>query len=226
MEPRIYTYKITFPNQGWWYWGLHKEEKHGETYDGSPKTHAEKWKNFEFEKQILEFFDDWDTARSVEKRLIDPDLNNPLCLNENSVGGFSLEALRKGGKIGGKNGSREDKVRAGKTGSREDKVRAGQIGGKIGGKIAVESGRIKTMATPESRSKGGKIGGRKNVESGQLESIRTPESRSKGAKTTNSQKWKCLVTGHVSSPGSLSNYQKARGIDTSLRERVKTEGVV
>ena len=204
MKPRIYTYKITFPHQGWWYWGVHKEKTFGDSYDGTPKTHAEKWENFEFEKQILEFFDDWDTARSVEKRLIDPDLNNPLCLNENSGGGFSLDASSKGGQIGGKNQSREDKARGGKNGSREDKVKAGkiggQIGGKIGGRIAVESGRIKTMATPESRSKGGK--------------------------TTNSQKWKCLVTGHVSSPGSLSNYQKARGIDTSLRERVKTEGVV
>ena len=127
MKPRIYTYKITFPHQKWWYWGVHKEEKHGETYDGSPTTHSEKWKNFEFEKQILEFFDDWDEARKVEKRLIDSDLNNPLCLNEHSNGGFSLEAYRKGGKIGGK----------------------------IAGRITVESGRIKTMATPESRSKGG-----------------------------------------------------------------------
>ena len=187
MKPRIYTYKITFPHQKWWYWGVHKEEKHGETYDGSPKTHAEKWENFEFEKQILEFFDDWDEARSVEKRLIDPDLNNPLCLNENSVGGFSLDANSKGGK----------------NQSREDKVRGGQIGGKIGGRIAVESGRIKTIATPESLSKGGKIGGKI------------------GQKVTNSQQWRCLITGYISTPGPLSGYQKARGIDTSLREKVE-----
>ena len=154
MKPRIYTYKITFPHQKWWYWGVHKEEKHGETYDGSPTTHSEKWKNFEFEKQILEFFDDWDVARSVEKRLIGPDLNNPLCLNENSGGGFSLEASRKGGKIAGR--------------------------------ISVESGHLQSIS-----SKGGKI--------------------------TNSQKWRCLVTGYISSPGPLTCYQRARGIDTNQR---------
>ena len=102
MKPRIYTYKITFPHQGWWYWGVHKEQTFGESYDGSPTTHVEKRKNFEFEKQILEFFEDYNEARKVEKRLIDPDLNNPLCLNENSNGGFSLDAHSKGGKIGGK----------------------------------------------------------------------------------------------------------------------------
>jgi hypothetical protein len=42
----------------------------------------------------------------------------------------------------------------------------------------------------------------------------------KGSTKVNAQKWKCLVTGHISSPGSLSIYQKARGIDTSLRVRV------
>ena len=193
MKPRIYTYKITFPHQKWWYWGVHKEKTFGDSYDGSPSTHAEKWKNFEFEKQILEFFDDWDVARSVEKRLIDPDLNNPLCLNENSVGGFSLEANSKGGR---KN---------------------------------VESGHLESLATFESCSKGGKIGGRKNVESGHLQSISSKGGKISGkisAKKLNSQKWRCLVTGHISNPGGLSMYQKARKIDTSLRERVKTEGVV
>ncbi len=181
MKPRIYTYKITFPHQGWWYWGVHKEKTFGDSYDGTPKTHAEKWKNFEFEKQILEFFDDWDEARSVEKRLIDPDLNNPLCLNEHSNGGFSLAASSKGGQTQ----SREDKVKGGKNGNREGKSRGGKIGGKIGNR--------------EGKSRGGKI----------------------GAKELNSQKWKCLVTGHISNPGALSRYQKARGIDTSLREKVE-----
>jgi hypothetical protein len=238
MEPRIYTYKITFPDQGWWYWGVHRERKYGETYNGSPTTHSEKWKFFEFEKQILEFFQDWDEARKVEKRLILPDLNNPLCLNENSGGGFSLDASSKGGK----NQSREDHVRAGKiggkNGSRGDKVKAGKIGGKIGGKTGgrknVESGQIKTIATFETRSKGGK----KAVESGHLESIRTFEScskggkngsredKSRGGKISSSQKWRCLVTGYISGPGPLTLYQRARGIDTSLRKRVKTEGVV
>jgi hypothetical protein len=40
------------------------------------------------------------------------------------------------------------------------------------------------------------------------------------AKKLNSQKWRCLVTGFVSSLSGLGRYQRARGIDTTLRERV------
>jgi hypothetical protein len=40
------------------------------------------------------------------------------------------------------------------------------------------------------------------------------------ARTLNSQKCQCLVTGHVSSPGALTNYQRARNIDTSLRKKL------
>jgi hypothetical protein len=59
--------------------------------------------------------------------------------------------------------------------------------------------------------KGGKISGpkngRKNVESGHLDRIR-------------SWKYRCLVTNYVSTAAGLSTYQKARGIDTSLRVKV------
>ncbi len=44
-----------------------------------------------------------------------------------------------------------------------------------------------------------------------------------GSKTTNSQMWQCLKTGHIAPPGPLSCYQKARGIDTSLRVRIYLE---
>lgn len=196
MEPRIYTYKITFPNQGWWYWGVHKEDKHGEEYNGSSVTHSEKWENFEFEKQILEFFDDWDEATAVEKRLIRPDLNNPLCLNENEGGHLSLHSLSKGGKKGGKRG------------------------GKVQGRRNVESGHLDSISTVETRRKGGKIGGRVAVESGQLASVASKAGKI-GSKNTNSQKWKCLVTGETLPPGPLTCYQKKRGIDTNLRVRIK-----
>ena len=42
----------------------------------------------------------------------------------------------------------------------------------------------------------------------------------KAAKIMNSQKWKCLITGHITNPGALTKYQRARGIDISLREKV------
>jgi len=41
-----------------------------------------------------------------------------------------------------------------------------------------------------------------------------------GGKTVGRQRWECLVTGRVSTPGGLARYQKARGIDPSLRRRI------
>jgi len=50
-------------------------------------------------------------------------------------------------------------------------------------------------------------------------------ARKMGGKVTsqklNSQKWKCLVTGYITTPGPLTQYQKIRGIDTSKRERIE-----
>ena len=43
----------------------------------------------------------------------------------------------------------------------------------------------------------------------------------RGARKTNQQKWKCLETGFITNPGNLTQYQKARGIDTSKRIRVE-----
>lgn len=37
---------------------------------------------------------------------------------------------------------------------------------------------------------------------------------------TNSLRFKCLITGKITTPGPLTGYQKACGIDPSLRERV------
>jgi hypothetical protein len=65
-----------------------------------------------------------------------------------------------------------------------------------------KSGHMERMSSFESCSKGGKKGGKN------------------GGKSTSSQRWKCLVTGHVSTPGGLSSYQKSRGIDTSLRVKL------
>lgn len=48
----------------------------------------------------------------------------------------------------------------------------------------------------------------------------TPEQRSEAARKGSNQKWQCIETGFISSPGGLSNYQKARGIDTSKRIRI------
>jgi hypothetical protein len=100
MKPRIYTYKVTFEEIPDWYWGVHKERKYGESYLGSPVSHAWKWDFYTPFLEILELFpyteEGWAEACGVEKRCIRPDLNNPLCLNENVGGSMSLEMLKKG----------------------------------------------------------------------------------------------------------------------------------
>lgn len=79
---------------------------------------------------------------------------------------------------------------------------------------------------PNAR-RAGRISALKQIENGTGIHAMTPEQQSerskRGAKTTTSQRWKCLVTGHISSPGGLSNHQKGLGIDykdKSLRVKV------
>jgi len=80
--------------------------------------------------------------------------------------------------------------------------------------------------TPEQRSEASRKGHANKTPEERSESARkreankTPEQRSKTGRVTSSQKWQCTETGFISIPGSLSNYQRARGIDTSNRVRV------
>jgi hypothetical protein len=170
MQPRIYTYKITFEEIPHWYWGVHKEKRFGEAYSGSPVTHRWMWKFYTPKIQILEFFpstsEGWKQAQEVEKRLIAPDLNNFLCLNESCGGMCSIESSRRGAlnahpKIHSqktKEGKSVTAVNAGKkavllergchdpdyknSSKRvEDSRRGGQVGGKKSGRDNVELGR-------------------------------------------------------------------------------------
>lgn len=103
MQPRIYVYLITFVDQPYWYWGVHKEKKFDEYYMGSPVTNKKYWELYEPIKEIVQVFEyseEGETlARSFESQLIKPDLNNPFCLNEHCGGMVSSkvlsEALRK-----------------------------------------------------------------------------------------------------------------------------------
>jgi hypothetical protein len=97
MNPRIYVYKITFEEIPHWYWGVHKEKKYGESYLGSPVSNKWMWSFYTPEIQILQIFDTWEKAKLIEDRLIRPDLNNPLCLNEAMGFHMSLESCSKGG---------------------------------------------------------------------------------------------------------------------------------
>ena len=122
MEPQIYLYKITFEEIPDWYWGIHKENTAGEYYMGSPYTHAWKWEFYTPKKQILQYFEyspeGYREGKLVEDRLIRPDLNNPLCLNENVGGQYSLEAAALGAyavhREKDENGKSKHAVRAGR----------------------------------------------------------------------------------------------------------------
>lgn len=196
MEPRIYTYRVTFEEVPYWYWGVHKEKKYGESYFGSPKSNKWYWDTYTPQVQVLELFEyseeGWKEARSVEDRLIKPDLNNPWCLNEAYSGIKSISVCREAGKIGGKLGSREGKRKNGLS-AKENKKGFHAPG------VASKGGTTTSTLYPDHTSRIGKL----------------------GATVQHSQLWRCLVTGYVTTPAPLSRYQKARGIDPSLRERVK-----
>jgi len=108
MQPRIYTYKITFEEVPYYYYGVKKENLFNEEYWGSPKTNKWCWELYTPNKQILEVFPYTDEgyiqAQEVEKRLIKPVLNDRRCLNENVGGTFSLKICREGGRKGYENG--------------------------------------------------------------------------------------------------------------------------
>jgi hypothetical protein len=101
-SPRIYTYKITFEEVPYYYYGSKKEKRYNEEYWGSPVTNKWCWEFYTPKKQILEIFDytdeGYDECRNVEDRLIRPVLNDPWCLNERCGRQVSLAVSRKVGK--------------------------------------------------------------------------------------------------------------------------------
>jgi hypothetical protein len=167
MQPRIYTYKITFEEIPHWYWGVHKEKKFGELYLGTPTTHKWMWEFYTPHLQILEIFpctdESWAKAREVEDRCIFPDLNNSLCLNEHVGGSMSLEICRQAGVKGGyarpKEVARACGLRAKASGQlREAAAKGGKIVGPITGKMPFWNDGTKTVRSHECPGEGWKKG--------------------------------------------------------------------
>jgi hypothetical protein len=221
MQPRIYTYKITFEEIPHWYWGIHKEKRYNDGYMGSPVTHKWMWDFYTPVIQVLEFFpnteEGWKEALSVEKRLIYPDLNNPLCLNEGCGCSPSSESSRKGGQVAGlKNAQNGRMSELGK--------KYGPIFGPLTYQRCLENGTWKNI-----QRLGGKAAGRIAVETGQLASFRTPEHQSKagslGGKSTQKQKW--IDPDHpefgVSTAAGIVKKQRARGLPSNPENRVRVE---
>jgi hypothetical protein len=109
--------------------------------------------------------------------------------------------------------------------TKEQRSENGKSSGRMGGNKSKELGVGFFAMTPEqqkeNRIKGGKVSGNKTKELGKGIHAQTEEQRSELGKKTCSQKWKCLETGFITNPGNLAKYQKARGIDKSMRIRVE-----
>lgn len=278
MQPRIYTYKITFEEVPYYYYGSHKEKRYDEYYMGSPVTNKWCWELYTPKKQILEIFNTRKEANIIENRLIKPVLDDPNCLNENCGGIISSDMCRKGietqikNKIGLHSRNKERMIEGGNKGRETQKrLKLGIYGldpvvrkenGKKLGKRNVETGHIQELGKKIgkiyyenklgifglseeekniARSKGGKAsgnnayknktgihgftmeqrknasikGGQKNIETGHIQNLGKNQS-----KKLNSKLWKCLITGHITTSGPLTNYQKSRGIDISFRIEV------
>jgi hypothetical protein len=126
-----YTYRVKFPSQRWFYFGLHSTNDLKDGYSGSPRTHKQKWDLYSWEFEILEFHPTREEAKEVENRLIRPFVNDPMCLNEVVNGEPSFAARSRGGK---KAGAVRGRLNA----------ESGQCAriAHLGGKAAVESGQL------------------------------------------------------------------------------------
>jgi hypothetical protein len=205
MQPRIYTYKITFEEVPYYYYGSKKEKYYNQEYWGSPKTNRWCWELYTPKKQILELFDytdeGYEECLSIENRLIKPFLNDPYCLNERCSNFYSLRILRDAGKKSSKKNN----------------------------EIMRELNKGIFALTVEQRSENGKIGGKKAGEQNGKRNKEyklgicglTIDERKENVKITNSQKWMCVQTGYVSTAAGVVSYQKRRGIDTTNRIRIQ-----
>ena len=260
-SPRIYTYKITFEEVPYYYYGVHKEKRFDEEYWGSPKRNKWCWELYTPKKQILELFefsdDGWEKSLQVESRLIKEFFNSDKwCLNEAHSGGLSLKVRRENGKklgltygkingekLGIKNvetghiqklgeiyGNLHKENKTGVCGLSKEQL--SEIGRKSGYKTYQMGVGIHGL-TPEQRtaigkksgSIGGKISGKMQYElkigiHGMTKEQRQEIGRKSAAKV-NAQRWMCLETGFITNAGTLTGYQKARGIDTSKRIRIQ-----
>jgi len=228
MRPRIYTYKVTFEEILHWYWGVHKEKKCNDGYIGSPSTHKWMWEFYTPKIQILEVFpfteEGWKSALQVERRLILPDLNNPLCLNEGCNLSCSIEASKTGGVRAAKMLNQEKdelgrSVQAVKGGRKVHEIKD-DTGRSVFGVRAAE--RLHSEKDELGRS----IQGMRAVERMHSEKdergkcLNSVKGGKEGAKKLHSQVWESTMDGFRSNAGAVANHNKANGWPPGARIRV------
>ncbi len=220
MEPRVYLYKITFEEILDWYWGVHKEKRHGEYYMGTPYTHKWKWEFYTPKKQILQFFEfnakGYREAKLLEDRLIRPDLNNPLCLNENVGGQYSLAAATLGAysvhQDKDEDGKSKHAVRAGRNRAAVTHSAKDENGKSIN---AVKCGKA---AHKEKDENGKSINGIKFAQ--RLNSIKDELGRSVVVVQLTNQLWESTLDGYRSNAGNVAQHNKRNGWDPGAKVRV------
>lgn len=126
-----------------------------------------------------------------------------------------IENAKKGGSVGG---PRTKKLGSGVHGlSKEERIK----NSKKAGERAHELGVGIHGLTTEERSKNGKLSYERGTGIHGLPKEQKVEIARKGAKAVHSQRWECTVTGHVTTPGPLTKFQRARGIDIANRIRIQ-----
>ena len=249
-SPRIYTYKITFEEVPYYYYGVHKEKKFDEYYMGSPKTNKWAWSFYTPKKQILQLFeytnDGWMKALEIENQLIKPFyIADKWCLNANCGLELSLMARSKNGKKAAKVNKEKGTAIFPLTPDQRKQIGEDSYKRKVGihtltseerseyGKQSAKKRKEMNTGifklTPEQLSVNARLAGLKTFENKVGIHALTSEQLSeygkiggkKGAEAINGQRWICLETGFISTPGGLSHYQRKRGIDKTKRKRLK-----
>jgi hypothetical protein len=143
--------------------------------------------------------------------------------NKTGVCGRSKEKMSEDGRRGGSvSGKKTYELKLGIHGlTPEQKTE----NGKKGAEKVKELGVGIYALNVEQRKENGKVGGTESALTNRKNNTGlfglSKEQRAKTAKKVNSQRWKCTETGYVSNAGALTNYQRARGIDTSKRIRIE-----
>lgn len=185
-----FTYRVTFKGTRFYYYGLHSTKNLNDGYLGSPRTNRWCWDLYDATLTPLEFFNTREDAFEIENRLIKAFINDPLCLNAHTNSCFSLGASSLGAKAQ----------------PREVKQANGRKLAEFNKKHGTGAQNLPLERKQELMRENG--------------ARQTVEQKQANAAKQHAQRWRCLMTGYVTTPAPLSRYQKARGIDTSLRERV------
>ena len=219
----MYYIYIIFFADGFYYVGKRKcpptKTPWSDKYYGSPCTHKVKWSSgVPYLKVIHTFGITTDGEAKQQETHLLRELNwktDPFCLNEWDNESWTEE----GSSLGGKR-------RQAKKTPEERKYHSQKMGSTYG-PLSYKNKTALFAQSLEEQQKNAKAGGQackeRKIGIFSIPPEEHSENSRRAGKITSALRFKCLVTGHVSTPGGLSRFQVARGIDTSLRTQVYPE---